>query len=121
VDVKLSDDGVRDTTGVVEVVVPVPVMATVCGEPDALSPTESVAEKLVADAGVKVTEIEQLDPAASVLPQVLVSPKSVGFVPAIEMLSRVSADPPVFISVTVCAAEVEPTAVFGKGTDVGLN
>jgi hypothetical protein len=35
--------------------VPVPVSDTVCGEPDALSATESVAEKLVAEAGVKVT------------------------------------------------------------------
>jgi hypothetical protein len=35
--------------------VPVPVSATVCGDPEALSATESVAEKLVAEAGVKVT------------------------------------------------------------------
>ena len=35
--------------------VPVPVSATVCGEPEALSATDSVAEKLVAEAGVKVT------------------------------------------------------------------
>ena len=35
--------------------VPVPVSDTVCGEPEALSATESVAEKLVAEAGVKVT------------------------------------------------------------------
>jgi hypothetical protein len=35
--------------------VPVPLSATDCGEPVALSATESVAEKLVAEAGVKVT------------------------------------------------------------------
>src|SRR5580658_7443968 len=35
--------------------VPVPVSDTVCGEPDALSATDSVAEKLDAEAGVKVT------------------------------------------------------------------
>jgi hypothetical protein len=35
--------------------VPVPLSDTVCGEPVALSATESVAEKLVAEAGVKVT------------------------------------------------------------------
>ena len=34
--------------------VPVPVSDAVCGEPVALSATESVAEKLVAEAGVKV-------------------------------------------------------------------
>ena len=36
-------------------VVPVPVSVEVCGEPVALSATDSVAEKLVAEAGVKVT------------------------------------------------------------------
>ena len=35
--------------------VPVPLSAVVCGEPDALSATESVAAKLAADAGVNVT------------------------------------------------------------------
>jgi hypothetical protein len=35
--------------------VPVPLSDTVCGEPVALSATDSVAEKLVAVAGVKVT------------------------------------------------------------------
>ena len=35
--------------------VPVPVSDTDCGEPEALSATESVAEKLAAEAGVKVT------------------------------------------------------------------
>jgi hypothetical protein len=34
---------------------PVPLNAAVCGEPDALSATESVAEKLAAEAGVKMT------------------------------------------------------------------
>ena len=34
--------------------VPVPVRVAVCGEPVALSATDNVAEKLVADAGVKV-------------------------------------------------------------------
>jgi hypothetical protein len=43
--------GLSEATGAV----PVPVSATVCGDPEALSATESVAEKLVAEAGVKVT------------------------------------------------------------------
>ena len=38
-----------------EAVIPVPLKATVCGEPEALSATDSVAEKLDAEAGVKVT------------------------------------------------------------------
>ena len=53
-------------------VVPIPLRATVCGEPVALSAMESVAAKLVAEAGVNVTEIEQLVLAASELPQVFV-------------------------------------------------
>jgi hypothetical protein len=35
--------------------VPVPLRAVVCGEPEALSATDSVAVKLAAEAGVKVT------------------------------------------------------------------
>jgi hypothetical protein len=34
---------------------PVPVRLAVCGDPVALSPTESVAAKLAAEAGVNVT------------------------------------------------------------------
>jgi len=44
-----------------------------CGEPAALSVTVSVAPRLVADAGVKVTEMVQLAPASSEAPQVLVA------------------------------------------------
>ena len=47
---KLSE-GVSEATGAT----PVPVRLEVCGDPDALSATESVAEKLAAEAGVKVT------------------------------------------------------------------
>jgi hypothetical protein len=43
--------GVSDTTAAM----PVPVKLAVCGEPVALSATDSVAEKLVAEVGVNVT------------------------------------------------------------------
>ena len=46
--------GVSDAAGAAAAV-PVPVRVAVCGELAALSATESVAEKLVAEAGVKVT------------------------------------------------------------------
>ena len=46
-----GSDGVNEATGAI----PVPVKLEVCGDPVALSPTESVAEKAVADAGVNVT------------------------------------------------------------------
>jgi len=45
-----ASDAVSDATAAV----PVPVRAAICGEPVALSATESVAEKLVAEAGVNV-------------------------------------------------------------------
>jgi hypothetical protein len=44
-------DAVSDAAGAV----PVPVRDAVCGDPVALSATDSVAEKLAAEAGVKVT------------------------------------------------------------------
>jgi hypothetical protein len=43
--------GVSEATGAM----PVPVKFEVCGDPVALSATDSVAEKLAAEAGVKVT------------------------------------------------------------------
>jgi hypothetical protein len=69
---KVRDEGESDTAGADGAVVPVPVNVTVCGEPVALSATETVAEKFAAEAGVNVTEMEQLAPAARELPQVLV-------------------------------------------------
>lgn len=87
---------------------PVPDKVTVCGEPAALSVTESVALKLAADAGVKVTEMMQLAPAASELPQVLVWAKSAAFAPVIAMPVIASAALPELDSVAVCAAVVVP-------------
>jgi hypothetical protein len=46
-----ASEGVSEATAAV----PVPVKDDVCGDPVALSATESVAEKLAAEAGVKVT------------------------------------------------------------------
>jgi hypothetical protein len=43
--------GVSEATGAI----PVPVKFAVCGDPEALSATDSVAEKAVAEAGVNVT------------------------------------------------------------------
>ena len=97
---KVSDVGERAAAGA-DAALPVPLSVTVCGEPVALSATESVAAKLAAEAGVKVMEIEQLALAASELPQVLVWAKSVGLVPVIEMPEMVRAAVPVFLSVTV--------------------
>ena len=104
---KVRAEGVSETAGAA-VLVPVPVSATVCGDPVALSATESMAEKLAAKAGVKLIEIEQLAPAASELPQVFVCAKSEGFAPPTLTLLIVSVALPVFLSVAVCGALVVP-------------
>src|ERR1700722_7513273 len=101
--------------------VPVPPSAMLCGEPVALSTTESVALKLAAEAGVKVTEIVQVDDIASELPQLLLEiAKSEGLVPPIVTLLIASAALPVLESVMFCAVAVVPTGVLAKGTVDGL-
>ena len=90
-------------------VVPVPLRMAVCGDPEALSETEIVAEKLAAEAGVKVIEMVQEEPAARVDPQVVADcAKSLGFVPAMLIAMPVSGALPVFCSVADCGAEVVP-------------
>ena len=54
-------------------VVPVPLSVMVCGEPDALSVTLTVAGLDPADAGLNLTEIWQEPPANTAEPQVFVS------------------------------------------------
>src|SRR6185437_6783508 len=55
---------------------PVPLRLTVCGEPDALSATVRVPYREPLAVGVKVMEMVQLAPAATLDPQVFVSVKS---------------------------------------------
>ena len=59
----------------------IPVSELLCGEPGALSLTESVAVSVAAAVGSKVTAIVHEAPAASVLPQVFVVAKSALLVP----------------------------------------
>jgi len=101
--------------------VPVPERVTGCGEPDALSVTVSVALKLAADTGVKVTEIVQLAPAASELPHVLVWAKLAGFVPPIAMPVIVNAALPLLVSVTAVGALVAPVVSLAKATEAGAS
>lgn len=98
---------------------PVPLSATVCGEPVALSAMLSVAESAAAAAGLKVTETVQKALAASDAPQVLVWVNEEAFVPPIVMLEMVSAAEPEFFTVTVCAAEDALTVVEAKARLVG--
>jgi hypothetical protein len=59
------------------------------------------ADRAPATAGVKVTEIVQLAPAATLLPQLLVALKSVPLVPVTAMPVRVSVAVPALESVMV--------------------
>jgi len=100
--------------------VPVPFSVVDRGEPEALSVTSRLAEKLAAEAGVKVMEMVQLDPASSVLPQVEVWTKSDGLLPAMAMPLIFNVALPVFESVPICAALVVPeTAV--KVSEAGVS
>jgi hypothetical protein len=85
----------------------------------ALSATESVAEKLVAEAGVKVMYMEQLDPAARVAPQALAPveiAKSLGLVPVMVGTMLLSAAVPVLDNVAAIADEVAPVFVLVKAS-----
>jgi hypothetical protein len=94
---KFNDVGDKLTTGAV----PVPLRATVCGLPTALSLILSVAVRVPVAVGRKVTLIVQLAPAAKVLPHVCVWEKSLALVPVNEYPLIVSAAFPVFDRVTV--------------------
>jgi hypothetical protein len=100
---------------------PPPLKATVCGEPLALSVIVTMPVRVPAAVGVKVTEIVQLPPAATLDPQLLVSAKSPDAV--IEVTDRAAV--PELVSVTVWAALVMPSAcganvrLVGESVTVG--
>jgi hypothetical protein len=82
------------------------VRGTVCGEPVALSETLRLALLAPVTEGVKATEILQLDPAARVVAQALVSPNAFALVPVIETAMPVKIAVPVFDSTTTCEGEL---------------
>jgi hypothetical protein len=100
--------------------VPVPLRATLCGEPAALSVIESEAEKPAVDDGAKVTEMVQLAAAARDSPHVFVWLKLLEFVPVMAMPLILSEAWPVLLSVTVCAPLVAPFTAE-KLSDVGVS
>ncbi len=90
--------------------VPVPVSATVCGLPVALSVTESVPLAFPAVVGAKLTLIVQELPAATLEPQVFVSEK-----PALVVIPEMlSAAVPLLLSVRGWDELVMPTGWFPK-------
>jgi hypothetical protein len=89
------------------------VRVTLCGLPFALSLSCTLALRTPVADGVNVTEIVQLEPAASVedpVGQLSVSVKSPELVPLTAMLLIESAALPEFVSVTDCAELVVPTS-----------
>jgi hypothetical protein len=81
---------------------PVPVSETVCGLPLALSAIERVPLKSPTSEGVKVTSIVQLAPAATLVLQVFVWPKS----PVVVIFVILSVAEPVLLNLIDCAALV---------------
>ena len=87
---------------------PVPLRLAVCGLLAALSVTVSIALRAPAAVGVNVTSMEQLAPAARVVPQLFVWAKSPLLVPVIEILEILTDELVPFDSATACAALVDP-------------
>src|SRR5579863_1514126 len=93
---------------------------TACGLLTAESVKVSRAERVPVAEGVKVMLTVQPDPLARLAPQVLAEmAKSAGLVPDVAMLLILIAATPPLVSVTDCAAVVEPTSVAVKVRVVG--
>jgi hypothetical protein len=116
---KVIEVALNDTVGMGAVAVPL--SATVCDPPAALSLTVSWAEELPAAFDVKVTATAQAAPGASVAPHVLVSVKLPGLVPVIAMPLMLTALVPVSVSVTVWALLTLPAVSEGKVIEDALN
>jgi hypothetical protein len=109
-----NDPGCRLAPGV-GVVTPVPVSATVCGLPEALSAMLTIPTREPVAVGVNVTLIVHFAATANELPQVLASAKS----PVAEIPVIVSAAFPVLLNVTACLLLVELTVWFPNANDPG--
>lgn len=96
----LRDDG----EAVIEKSVPVPLKATVCGLPAALSVIARIADRDPEPLGVKTTLMLQLPAGASDDPQLLIWLKSALFAPAIVIPEIVKTALPLLVSVTFWAA-----------------
>ena len=94
---KESVEGETATAGT-----PVPERVICCGLPAALSKMETLPLSFPKTVGVYVTEIVQLSPAPSDVPQLLVCAKS----PAVEILMFSNVPVPVFVIVTFWPALV---------------
>ena len=84
--------------------VPVPERLTDCGLPAASSVIVTAADRDPAAAGLKVTLMEQLAPAATLEPQLLLCEKSLALTPENATAVRFNAALPVLVRVIACAA-----------------
>lgn len=113
--VALDGEAVREKSA------PMPVSASVCGLPAALSAMLRLAVRLPEPVGMKVTLIVQELPAEMLEVQVFDWEKSVVFVPVIVMPVTLRASLPVFLSVTVCGALAVFRIWLAKVRLVGLS
>lgn len=105
-----------DEDGVSEKSCPIPERDTLCGLPAALSVIVNAPDRVPLAVGSKKTPIEQLVPAATVLPQELSWPKS-GLVVLTVVIVRGAL--PVLVSVTVWGRPEVLTYWVGKVRDSG--
>jgi hypothetical protein len=113
-------DGDNDTPGAV----PVPLTATLCGLPAALSVTATLAARLPDADGANLTVIEQVAFTASVegpMGQSLEVVKSPACAPVAAMLEIVNGAVPVFFNVDDCGAPIVPTSCEPKTRLVGVS
>jgi hypothetical protein len=99
------------------VAVPDPERLAVCGLPAALLRTVRTPVRDPAAVGVNDTLIVQAPPATIDAPQPFETEKS----PDAEISETASTPAPVFVSVTTCAADVEPTSLAPKVREDGDN
>ena len=85
---------------------PLPLRATLCGLPMALSEMDREAERGPTWPGVKLTLTVQCAPLARVELQLFVSPKSLGFVPVKLIPAMFKDTGPLLVTVTGCEALV---------------
>jgi hypothetical protein len=108
--------------GLTATMVPVPLSATLCGLPGALSVTVRLALRTAAIWGRKFTPTVHEADADKVVPQVFDAiAKSDALFPVMAMLLMVSVVVPLFLTVTVWVAEVAKSRVTGKVIEVGEN
>src|SRR6516225_2557195 len=105
--------------GVSLAVEPIPARLTFCGLPAALSVTLSIAVRVLDAAGLKVTRMMQLAPAANELAHPGYCAKSAASVPVIAMPVTVKVVIPTLVRVTIWAGLVVPTSTGAKYRLVG--